>query len=67
MKITYATIENMKKYAHCNPTAWSPYTDERYSAAPDDYWNAPTAWRMKDSTGHVMRLVTFRTVVEDVS
>ena len=51
MKNIYATIENMKKYAHLNPIAWSPYTDERYSATPGDYWNVPSGWRMKDSTG----------------
>lgn len=47
-------------------TAYSPETDERYSADPADYWDRPDGWVMAGDDGMPLILVRFVTVVEDV-
>ena len=52
-----ATLKNMKKYqATLGLLAVSPYTGEEYSANIGDYFWAPRAFNLKDSTGRVMKL-----------
>jgi hypothetical protein len=65
-----ATPANMRIYERPNrvhpdggtiiarqPFAYSPVTDERCSATPGDYWNAPDDEPLRDSEGHPMILV----------
>lgn len=64
----FATIENMEKVKdRRDVVAYSPYTGEEYSANWRDYhWQVPAGWRMRDSTRHVMRLVTKTMVIEEI-
>ena len=64
-----ATPSNMRRYAQPNikvgyatvsarqPFAYSPVTDERYSASPGDYWDMPDNEPLRDSEGNPMILV----------
>lgn len=45
--------------------AWSPFTDERFSATPGDYWNMSEEECLLDSEGNQMVLVTERTLYLD--
>jgi len=60
-----ASIENMKRMrdAQRDVFAYSPFTDERYSADSGDYWNAPPGWIMVDAEGNPMILATETTTI----
>lgn len=56
-----ANIKNMKEYHKAyggnSVFAFSPFTYEKYSANPADYWDAKDDWVMEDSEGNPMALV----------
>lgn len=64
-KFLPATPANMKKLikkagqpiAVPGVFAWSPYTDEEYSASPGDYWDRDPDAPLLDSDGNAMVLV----------
>lgn len=60
----YATKKNMDRLYRDGVLAYSPRTGEEYSANPGDYWYMAPADAVKDSTGHVMVLITKRVVIE---
>jgi len=68
-----ASKKNMKEYhnAYSNGTyssvyAYSPFTYEEYSANPNDYWDKPDDWVMKDSEGEPMALVVRAVTIIDL-
>ena len=71
-----ATIENMQKCYDAGMRnggvggprvfAFSPTTDEEYSADPGDYWNAPAGWTLKDSEDKPMILATQHDAIVEV-
>ena len=66
-----ATIENMRAHPRApgttGLTAWSPVTDEEYSADPSDYWSVPDGWTMRDVNGEPMILGSFGTTFTPVT
>ena len=66
-----ATIENMRAHPRATGTAgltaYSPVTDEQYSADPIDYWNVPDGWTMHDANGEPMILGSFVTTFTPVT
>lgn len=53
-----ATIENMQAHWRPGVLAYSPGTEEEYSANPNDYWDVRPGWTMRDSDGEPMVLVS---------
>jgi hypothetical protein len=51
-----ATLANMRQHYARGVFAWSPATDERYSADPADYWHAPPTLLLRDTYGAPMIL-----------
>ncbi len=65
-EMTPATVEEMIKHYGPGVVAWSPETDEEYSANPRDYWADDPLLPLVDSKGNEMFLVRRITTIEPI-